>query len=175
MLYSASLPSGKSHCSATECTPLIFVKFKYVHLKFMVYGRKQVYMYIASSPNSPWGGGGLGMRLTQLHTHFRNAVTLLRGLLRLVLRSPTTVPSILSNLEHSRQAYSSAGITPMEPNYTLVGDNWENNVQPWLMTMECPTTSLHLFHAYAALDRIDCAKLTVGSPCHHCLGYIIMT
>ena len=27
------------------------------------------------------------------------------------------------------------------------------------MTMEHPTTSLHLFHVYAALDRIDCTSL----------------
>ena len=26
-------------------------------------------------------------------------------------------------------ASKSAGLTPMEPNYTLVGDNWDNNVQ----------------------------------------------
>ena len=27
-------------------------------------------------------------------------------------------------------ASKSAGLTPMKPNYTLVGDSWDNNVQP---------------------------------------------
>ena len=66
MLHSSSSPSGFTHCDS-ECMSLIFVmiKFKRAHLKFTVYSRKQA------------------SKLASIHTHMRNAVTLVWGSVRL--------------------------------------------------------------------------------------------
>ena len=79
-------------------------------------------------------------------------------------RSPPSPPSPLSMPEHSHQSVPSPAVTPVAPSYILVGDNWDKNIRPRHMTMEHQTTSLHLFHAYAALDRVDCTGLSDDAP-----------
>ena len=70
---------------------------------------------------------------------------------------------------HSHQAAEGSAVTTppltsLAPNYILVGDNWDKNVRPRHMTMEHQTSSLHLFHAYAVLDRVDCTSLPDTAP-----------
>ena len=48
--------------------------------------------------------------------------------------------------------------------YVLTGDNIDKNVSPRDMTLEHPTKSLHYFHAYAALSRIDFTGLSEETP-----------
>ena len=55
-------------------------------------------------------------------------------------------------------------LTPLAPNYILVGDNWDKNIRPRHMTIEHQTSSLHLFHAYAVQDRVDCTSLSDTDP-----------
>ena len=48
--------------------------------------------------------------------------------------------------------------------YTLTGDNWDKTINPRFMTMDHGRQSLHYFHSYAALDRIDFSNLSVCDP-----------
>ena len=48
--------------------------------------------------------------------------------------------------------------------YILNGDNIDKNVSPRDMTLEHQTKSLHYFHAYAALSRIDFTGLGEETP-----------
>ena len=79
-------------------------------------------------------------------------------------RSPPSPPSPLSIPKHLHQSVSSPAVIHVAPSYILVGDNWDKNIRPRHMTVEHQTTSLHLFHAYAALDRVDCTGLSDDAP-----------
>lgn len=48
--------------------------------------------------------------------------------------------------------------------YILVGDNIDKTVTARHMTMDHQSQSLHYFHCYAALDRIDFQDLNNSSP-----------
>lgn len=48
--------------------------------------------------------------------------------------------------------------------YILVGDNLDKNVHPRFMTVDHQTQSLHYFHVFAALDRIDFHHLSNCNP-----------
>ncbi len=46
----------------------------------------------------------------------------------------------------------------------IVGDNWDRTINPRFMTMDHGRQSLHYFHSYAALDRIDFSTLVFDKP-----------
>lgn len=48
--------------------------------------------------------------------------------------------------------------------YCIIGDNIDKNVRPRHQTLSSQTRSLHMFHAYAALDRIDLLGLSDQPP-----------
>ena len=48
--------------------------------------------------------------------------------------------------------------------YILTGDNIDKNVSPRNMTLDHQVKSLHYFHAYAALSRIDFSGLSEETP-----------
>ena len=70
----------------------------------------------------------------------------------------TSTPSISSTSTH--------GPPPIIKNhsYIIVGDNLDKNIHPRFMTKCKQGESLHFFHAYAALDRIDFTHLNNDEP-----------
>ncbi len=48
--------------------------------------------------------------------------------------------------------------------FKIIGDNLDKNVHPNFMRLSSQTKSLHFFHAYAALDRIDFSGLSESTP-----------
>ena len=48
--------------------------------------------------------------------------------------------------------------------YIIVGDNIDKTVKPRYMTVDHQRQSLHYFHAYAALDRVDFQHLSNSAP-----------
>lgn len=48
--------------------------------------------------------------------------------------------------------------------YTIVGDNVDKTVSPRCMTTDHQRQSLHYFHMYCAMDRIDFRHLTNDKP-----------
>ena len=50
------------------------------------------------------------------------------------------------------------------PSYAIVGDNVDKTINPRFMTFEHQRQSLHYFHSYAVLDRVNCADLPSGAP-----------
>ena len=43
--------------------------------------------------------------------------------------------------------------------YLIVGDNIDKSINPRYMTVDRQRQSLHFFHLFAALDRVDCSGL----------------
>ena len=50
------------------------------------------------------------------------------------------------------------------PIYLIVGDNLNKTINPRYMTFEHQCQSLHYFHSYAVLDRVNCADLSSDVP-----------
>ena len=50
------------------------------------------------------------------------------------------------------------------PTYLIVGDNLDKTINPRYMTFEHQRQSLHYFHSYAVLDRVNCADLPSDVP-----------
>ena len=48
--------------------------------------------------------------------------------------------------------------------FKLVGDNIDKNVRPTHQCLDHQTKSLHYFHAYAVVDRIDLCELSDATP-----------
>ena len=48
--------------------------------------------------------------------------------------------------------------------FKIVGDNIDKNVRPRHQTLEAGTRSLHYFHAFAALDRVNLSGLSEQQP-----------
>lgn len=48
--------------------------------------------------------------------------------------------------------------------FRIVGDNVDKNVRPRYQRLDYQTQSLHHFHSYACLDRIDFSGLSDSSP-----------
>ena len=53
--------------------------------------------------------------------------------------------------------------------YILTGDNIDKTISPRFMTVEHQTKSLHYFHAYASLNRIDLTGVSEELPSSHVL------
>ena len=72
-----------------------------------------------------------------------------------VQNSPTS--SFVSAVGYSEISLHSSIGQPMFPvnSYVIVGDNTDKNVQPAFQRLDRSTQSLHYFHAYAVLNRID--------------------
>lgn len=50
--------------------------------------------------------------------------------------------------------------------YSITGDNIDKTINPRLMSMEHQRQSIHFFHSYAVLDRVNCIDL----PYDHLIG-----
>ena len=48
--------------------------------------------------------------------------------------------------------------------FKIVGDNVDKDVRPSFQRIDYKTHSLHYFHAYAVLDRIDLSNLSDSPP-----------
>ena len=59
---------------------------------------------------------------------------------------------------------SSTSSTTTWKGFELVGDNIDNTVRPSFQRMERTTQSLHYFHVYAKLDRVDFSGLSDETP-----------
>lgn len=67
-----------------------------------------------------------------------------------------------TSLEASQTNGVARDIIPPCP--TIVGDNFDKSVIPRHMTMEHQRKSLHYFHSYAVLNRIDFSGLSSSKP-----------
>ena len=48
--------------------------------------------------------------------------------------------------------------------FKIIGDNIDQNVHPSFQRLGSQTKSLHYFHSYALIDRIDFSNLSDASP-----------
>lgn len=53
---------------------------------------------------------------------------------------------------------------PTKRSFVIIGDNWDKTINPRFMTGQHQRQSLHYFHSYAALDRIDFSDLSIDEP-----------
>ena len=53
---------------------------------------------------------------------------------------------------------------PLCTTYKLVGDNIDKNIRPREMRSDYQTRSLHFFHSYALLDRVDMSGFSEKMP-----------
>jgi len=81
-----------------------------------------------------------------------------------VQNSPTS--SFLSPDRHNEISLHSSVGQPMFPvnSYVIVGDNIDKNVRPAFQRLDRSTQSLHYFHSYAVLNRIDISGLSDNRP-----------
>ena len=71
----------------------------------------------------------------------------------------------------SSEAESLTLLTPTQCTYIVVGDNLDKTISPRYMRSDHQRQSIHYFHMYAALDRINAVDL----PTDHPLGDISIT
>ncbi len=48
--------------------------------------------------------------------------------------------------------------------YVIVGDNLDKTINPLFMTCDTQHQSIHFFHQYAVLDRVDCSQVPDDHP-----------
>ena len=57
-----------------------------------------------------------------------------------------------------------ASSTPQKSGYILVGDNLDKHIKPRDMRIDHQSKSIHYFHSYAALNRIDVSGASIKEP-----------
>ena len=76
---------------------------------------------------------------------------------------PPLTPSLLT-LSPARSLTTAVSQLPCTNGYVIVGDNIDKNVRPSFQRHDRTTQSLHFFHSYAVLDRIDIDGLSDDHP-----------
>ena len=69
-----------------------------------------------------------------------------------------------ASLVTSRPTVATTRQQPQTFSYTIVGDNVDRTVSPRYMTTDSQRRSLHYFHAYCAMDRINFRHLANDEP-----------
>ncbi|XP_065908049.1 uncharacterized protein [Dysidea avara] len=72
---------------------------------------------------------------------------------------------VINNQTHTTQS-ASLNVSNNCSGYVIVGDNIDKNIRPSYQRQDRTTQSLHYFHSYAVLNRLDTSGLSDNRPSH---------